>query len=57
MKFDIVLENEILSLYPLKISHFEELYVIASDKEIWEQHPQNDRWKREVFEIYFNSAI
>jgi N-acetyltransferase len=57
VKFDIVLENEILSLYPLKISHFEELYVIASDKEIWEQHPQNDRWKKEVFEIYFNSAI
>ncbi|MFN5795451.1 MAG: GNAT family N-acetyltransferase, partial [Bacteroidota bacterium] len=57
MKFDVVLENEILRLLPLKLIHFEELYTIASDKEIWEQHPQNDRWKREVFEIYFNSAI
>jgi RimJ/RimL family protein N-acetyltransferase len=57
MKFDAVLENEIIRLLPLKLMHFEELYTIASDKEIWEQHPQNDRWKREVFEIYFNSAI
>ena len=57
MKFEVELENEILRLLPLKLIHFEELYTIASDKEIWEQHPQNDRWKREVFEIYFNSAI
>lgn len=59
MDFSIqpVLENEQLILYPLKESDFEDLYSVASDPKIWEQHPNKDRWKREVFQNFFNGAI
>ena len=36
---------------------FEAIYQVASDPLIWEQHPANDRWKRAVFQPYFNGAI
>lgn len=51
------LENEFVKIRPLKQSDFEELYTVASDPLIWEQHPNPDRYKREVFEIFFKGAI
>ncbi len=36
---------------------FEDLYRAASDPFIWEQHPNKNRWRREVFENYFEGAI
>jgi RimJ/RimL family protein N-acetyltransferase len=33
------------------------LYAVASDPLIWEQHPNPDRYKKEVFEVYFKGAI
>ncbi|MCC7246968.1 MAG: GNAT family N-acetyltransferase [Saprospiraceae bacterium] len=52
-----VLENEIVRLQPLQADDFEQLYAAASDPLIWEQHPNPDRWKRDVFENYFKGAI
>lgn len=43
------LANERVTLLPLKESDFKELYAVASDPKIWEQHPSKDRWKKEVF--------
>ncbi len=59
MNFSIqpVLENEQLVLYPLQESDFEDLYLVASDPKIWEQHPNKDRWQKEVFRNFFNGAI
>lgn len=59
MMFNIqpILENNTIILYPLKENDFEELYLAASDPKIWEQHPNKDRWKREVFEVFFEGAI
>lgn len=59
MYFDLqpFLENEIISLQPLQKTDFETLYSIASDPLIWEQHPNKDRYKKEVFETYFTGAI
>ncbi len=59
MNFSIqpVLENEQIILYPLLESDFEAMYSVASDPKIWEQHPNKDRWKREVFQNFFNGAI
>jgi RimJ/RimL family protein N-acetyltransferase len=59
MKFSIqpTLENERIKLIPLSPSDFEALYDVASDEEIWLQHPNKDRWKKEVFQLFFEGAI
>jgi RimJ/RimL family protein N-acetyltransferase len=51
------LENEFIKIVPLKEGDFETLYSIASDPLIWEQHPNKDRYKREVFETFFKGAM
>lgn len=59
MPFDLqpVLQNETLTLRPLDENDFETLYAVAADPLIWEQHPNKDRYKREVFENYFEGAL
>lgn len=52
-----VLENEKAILMPLGENEFEQLYAVASDPKIWEQHPNKERWKREVFETFFHGAV
>ncbi|WP_430401968.1 GNAT family N-acetyltransferase [Fluviicola sp.] len=51
------LENEQIALYPLLEEDFDDLYLVASDPKIWEQHPNKDRWKKEVFRNFFNGAM
>jgi len=51
------LENDLVALAPLRENHFGALFEIASDPLIWEQHPTHDRYKKEVFQVYFDSAI
>lgn len=51
------LENKRILLRPLAADDFELLYDIASDPLIWEQHPNKDRYKREVFENFFKGAL
>ena len=51
------LNNELVSLRPLAATDFESLYEVASDPLIWEQHPNPDRYKREVFQNYFKGAL
>ncbi|NMH27925.1 GNAT family N-acetyltransferase [Flavobacterium silvaticum] len=51
------LESDIVSLVPMDATDFEAVYVVASDPLIWEQHPANDRYKREVFQKFFDDAI
>lgn len=59
MHFDLqpTLENESIRIQPLKSSDFETLFSIASDPFIWEQHPNKDRYKKEVFENFFKGAM
>lgn len=52
-----ILENEKAILYPLQESDFEALYAVACDPKIWEQHPNTDRWKRDVFRTFFTGAL
>ena len=33
------------------------LYTVASDSLIWEQHPNKDRCKTEVFKVFFDGAM
>lgn len=52
-----ILENDIIILYPLQESDFDDLYAVASDPKIWEQHPNRDRWKKEDFRVFFDGAM
>ena len=51
------IENRWIRLEPLRQGDFESLYSVASDPLIWEQHPNKDRYRREVFANYFRGAI
>lgn len=59
MAFDLqpVLRGELVTLRPLLASDFDALYAVASDPLIWEQHPVQDRYKKEVFEVFFREAL
>lgn len=49
--------GELLQLRPLRPEDFEALFNAASDPLIWEQHPENDRYTRDVFQKYFDGAL
>lgn len=51
------LQNEKVILRPLMAGDLDTLYGVASDPLIWAQHPNPDRYKREVFEVFFEGAI
>lgn len=52
-----ILENDRVTLFPLEESDFEALYAVASDPKVWEQHPNKDRWQRDVFRTFFDGAM
>jgi N-acetyltransferase len=52
-----VLENQTIQLCPLGEKDFDLLYAVAADPAIWQQHPNKDRWKKEVFQNFFEGAI
>ncbi|MDI9340094.1 MAG: GNAT family N-acetyltransferase [Sediminibacterium sp.] len=52
-----ILKNETVTLRPLEANDFELLYRVASDPLVWEQHPNKDRYQREVFHNFFKGAL
>lgn len=59
MNFNLqpTLQNSLVRIVPLKQEDFEALYAVASDPLIWEQHPNKNRYQRDVFENFFEGAI
>ena len=59
MLFDLqpTLIGDLLMLRPLRRDDFDELYAVASHPLVWEQHPDSDRHKRDVFEKFFRVAL
>jgi len=59
LNFDLqpTLQCSLIELRPLKPEDFEALLQAASDPLIWEQHPEPDRYKREIFQRYFDSGL
>jgi RimJ/RimL family protein N-acetyltransferase len=59
VSFDLqpVLKGELLELRPLRPEDFQDLYAVASDPMIWEQHPAKDRYQENVFNEYFLAAL
>jgi N-acetyltransferase len=51
------LRGTLIELRPLQEEDSEALFGAASDPLIWEQHPEWDRWKPEVFQSFFDDAI
>jgi N-acetyltransferase len=52
-----VLNGQLLELRPLQPEDFSELYAVASDPLIWEQHPHNNRYQEDVFRKFFDDAL
>lgn len=59
MSFELqpTLKGKLLELRPLRAEDFDSLYAAASDPLIWEQHPNQDRYKEEVFKEFFRQAL
>ena len=59
MPFDLQphLKGELIELCPLKRADWKELFAVASDSLIWEQHPERDRYREDVFRIFFEEAL
>jgi RimJ/RimL family protein N-acetyltransferase len=59
MSFDLQpnLKGELIELRPLTPEDWDDLFAIASDPLIWEQHPESDRYKEEVFRVFFKDAL
>jgi len=51
------LENDALKLLPLRESDFADLYAVAADPKIWEQHPNKNRWQQAAFTTFFAGAM
>jgi len=57
MNIQPTLENDFVRLVPLEENDFEQLFSVASDPKIWEQHPNKDRYKKEVFQNFFQGVM
>ena len=59
MAFELqpVLKGELIELRPLEPDDWDELFAVASDSLIWEQHPEPDRYKEDVFRVFFQGAL
>jgi RimJ/RimL family protein N-acetyltransferase len=59
MSFDLQphLKGELIELRPLTSAEWQDLFAVASDPLIWEQHPESDRYKEDVFKIFFSEAL
>jgi RimJ/RimL family protein N-acetyltransferase len=57
--FDLqpTLKGDLIELRPLRPQDFDTLFSAASDPKIWEQHPDSDRYQREVFQGFFDGAL
>jgi RimJ/RimL family protein N-acetyltransferase len=59
MPFDLqpCLKGHLLELRPLRAEDFPDLYAVAADPLIWEQHPCKDRYQEVVFKAFFREAL
>ena len=59
MSFDLQpdLKGELIELRPLMPEDWNDLFAVAADPLIWEQHPESDRYKEDVFKAFFKDAL
>ena len=51
------LKGKLIELRPLALADWDELFAVAADSLIWEQHPERDRYKEDVFRVFFKDAL
>jgi N-acetyltransferase len=51
------LVGDLIEVRPLKPEDWRDLFAVASDPLIWEQHPASDRYQEEVFREFFHEAL
>ena len=51
------LETERLLIRPMADHAREALFAVAADPLVWEHHPILDRWRREVFDRFFDECL
>jgi RimJ/RimL family protein N-acetyltransferase len=51
------LKSELIELRPLTPEDWDDLFSVAADPLIWEQHPEKDRYKEDVFKVFFREAL
>ena len=51
------LKGELVELRPVTPGDWDDLFAVASDPLIWEQHPESDRFQEEVFKVFFSEAL
>ncbi len=59
MSFDYqpVLKGDLVELRPLRSEDYDDLYAIAADPRIWEQHPVTNRHEEGSFQVFFREAL
>ena len=59
MSFDRqpALKGELIELRPLRSEDYPDLYAIAADPLMWEQHPDKNRHEKTVFQEFFRRAM
>ena len=59
MTFDLqpTLKGTLLQLRPLQEEDWSDLFAVAADPLIWEQHPEPDRYTEKVFRGFFREAM
>jgi RimJ/RimL family protein N-acetyltransferase len=59
MPFDLqpTLRGSLVELRPLRPDDWAALYAVASDPLIWEQHPERERYREDVFRLFFRRAL
>jgi RimJ/RimL family protein N-acetyltransferase len=59
MPFELqpTLTGDLISLRPLKPADWDDLFAVAADPLIWEQHPSSDRYEEAVFREFFHEAL
>jgi N-acetyltransferase len=59
MAFDFqpTMKGALVELRPLRAEDADDLFAVASDPLIWEQHPVRERYKPDVFAAFFRDAL
>ena len=59
MSFDYqpVLTGDLVELRPLRSEDYDDLYAVAADPLIWEQHPDRNRYEEGRFQEFFREAL
>jgi RimJ/RimL family protein N-acetyltransferase len=52
-----ILEGSLVKLRPLRDEDYSDLYAVASDPLIWEQHPERERYQEATFQKFFAEAM